>query len=261
LAKRRTYTSPDESFALIEWALDEGDDVSSMRLVKKANPAPWQTIEKLRRRFDSPAMTPGRWARYACGLWTAGEDPEITGAMWDPWAVDIGKITDGEEVVLAPSVGQNGVIGIAARRPDGKVALRAELLEPEDGTSMLVRVENRIIELCDRYQVLAVHHPLGVFLRSADLLEARGIPMVETPHSPVRVTAATGTFDRLLRGKMLMHDGDPATRVQVLQAQKKTSETGERYEISNRSRAVIALAFAAHAATALPPEEPMVVAL
>jgi len=47
-----------EIFALHEWALDADQDLDDLQLAKTANPAPWQNIEALRERRDSPSMTP-----------------------------------------------------------------------------------------------------------------------------------------------------------------------------------------------------------
>jgi hypothetical protein len=69
-------------------------------------------------------MTPGRWLRFACGIWTEGEEPAIRSSTWDALAVDIGGIEDGEDVILAPSLGHNGAVAIAAPREDEAVAIR-----------------------------------------------------------------------------------------------------------------------------------------
>jgi hypothetical protein len=152
--------------------------------------------------------------------------------------------------VLAPSAGHNAAIGIASLRSDERVAVRAEIVEAREGRSILADTEDRIVELCDRYAVVEVRHPVGAFLRSADLLAARGVPLTADPHSPAGLTAATATFDRLMRSELLMQDGDAELRSHVVAAQRKVSETGERYMISERSRALIAVMMAAHAATA-----------
>ena len=75
--------------------------------------------------------------------------------------------------------------------------------------------------------------------------------MVEDPHSPARLTAATGTFDKLRRSGDIIHDGDRTLRNHVLAAQLKTSEQGERYMIDDRNRAQIAVMMAVHAASAI----------
>lgn len=73
-------------FAMHEWALEPDDDRDDLNLVKLANPAPWQTVETLRERHDSPSMTPWQWARFACGVWLAGEDGAFSGKEWDACA-------------------------------------------------------------------------------------------------------------------------------------------------------------------------------
>jgi hypothetical protein len=202
-------------------------------------------------------MSPGEWARSACNVWTAGAEQPIKPEEWDRLKVDIGQIEDGEQVVLVPSVGHTAAVAIAASRPDGRVAVRVEIIDAAE-SSMLVHTEDLILELCERYDA-EVHHPFGAFIRSADLLSDKGVPMVEAPHSVTRLAAASGTFNRMLRGGLLMHDGDPRLRSHVLAATLKTNEAGERYEISDRSRGLIALVMAVHAVTGIFEPEPLVV--
>jgi len=255
--KRRVWQAPDKSFALIEWALDPDDDPDDLKAVKDANPAPWHTKTKLARRHTT--NPPGEWLRFACGIWTAGENPEILPKDWDALEADIGVIKDGDEVVLAPSVGHNAVVAIASVRPDGKVAVRAEHLEP--GGSILARTEDLIVELCERYHVAQVLDPGYGMQRSMQLVEARGVPVVQHPYSTPRQIAATGTFDRFLRSGDLIHDGDVKTRAQVLAATKKGGTMGEHYLTSDATRAITAISQAVHAVTALPAPAPEFIAL
>ena len=103
MKKRRTYTSPDGSFVLVEWALDTDDDHQDLNLVKDVNPAPWHTKTALRRRRDSPSTTLGQWLRFACGIWTAGDRPTTAARLWDAARVDIGGVDLTDTVYLAPS--------------------------------------------------------------------------------------------------------------------------------------------------------------
>lgn len=70
------------SFVMHEWALEPEDDRSNLELVKQANPAPWMTLDALRERRESPSMTDWQWARFACGVWIAGEDAAISDRDW-----------------------------------------------------------------------------------------------------------------------------------------------------------------------------------
>jgi hypothetical protein len=67
---------------LHEWALDSDQDLDDLGLVKMVNPAPWQTVDALQERRDSPSMTPAQWARFACGVWLRGDDSAINAQDW-----------------------------------------------------------------------------------------------------------------------------------------------------------------------------------
>jgi phage terminase large subunit-like protein len=246
--KGRHLRVQDGSDVYHEWALDPQDDPENLRHVKRANPAKGQTLAELRRRRDSKSMTPGRWLRFACGIWTAGEEPAIQAKDWDPLRVDIGQIEPGERVVLVPSVGHNAAIALVASRPEGRVACRVEVLDAEENRSIYVKTENRILELCREYRA-EIHAPGVGFIRSRDLLAEHRLEVVEAPQSVANLSAATGTFNRMLRGGLLMHDGDPILRGHVLKATMKTNEAGERYEVTDQARGLIALAMAVHGVT------------
>lgn len=70
------------AFSMHEWSLEPTDDLSDLKLVKTANPAPWQTTKLLKERRDSPSMTVGQWARFACGVWGVGGEPAFDATSW-----------------------------------------------------------------------------------------------------------------------------------------------------------------------------------
>lgn len=244
--------APGATFVLHEWSLRDDQDLEDLQLVKKANPASWHTIAKLRARLESPSMTPGRWARFACGVWTGGEEPWLEAPMWDRLKVDIGKVEPGEKVWAAVVVGTNPGIVIAAPRADEGAAVKAFVYA---GAVPLETIENELVELADQYEVAEVAFDRVGFQRSAELLEERGLPMVEVPHSPERLSIVSMTLHRLIESKKLRHDGDSALRAQVLAGSTKETERGWRLIISNQTRALIAMAIASHQATELDPVE------
>ena len=266
-----TALAADRSFAWLEWCLEPDDDVTDWRLVKKANPASWHTPESLERRYHSPSMTPGRWARFACGIWTSGEEPWITAREWKRMAVDIGGVVDGESVRAAVVFGENPAIAVAAPRPDDVAVLEVE--DDVGGEPMSVevvgaavkvwiregkvshaRVEADLRRLAERYDLLEVAYDRVEFQRSAELLEADGLPMREVPHSPERLSIMSQTLDRIVRAGVLRHDGDETLARQVTQVVTKETERGWRLLKSSSSRGVIAMAVAVHQATQLPSE-------
>jgi hypothetical protein len=80
---RYTYCrSRDGLNVMHEWALRPTDNLEDLKLVKSVNPLRTMTVAKLRRRRDSKSMTPSRWARFACNVWTQGEDAAIATLDW-----------------------------------------------------------------------------------------------------------------------------------------------------------------------------------
>lgn len=166
--------------------------------------------------------------------------------MWDRLKVDIGRVEPGDKVWVSVDVGTNPGIAWAARRPDESVAGKVELFE---GTVPLEVVENRLVELASEYQVREITYDRVGFQRSAELLEQRGLPMVEFPHSPERMSIVSMTLHRLIEAGKLRHDGDPGLRAQVLAGTTKETERGWRLIKSPSTRGLVALAVAVHQAT------------
>ncbi len=161
--------------------------------------------------------------------------------------------------MLAPSVGGNAAVAVAAARPDERVAVKVFHIASNPDRHIHALTEDLIVDLCERYAVSEVHVPEGGFSRTAANLEDRGVPVVAAHPSPSRLVGATGTFDRLLRERKMIHDGDLTTRAQVLAAVKKSTETGERYLPGDSSRAIGALAIAAQAVTNYAPDPLIIV--
>jgi len=242
---KNTASSEDGSFAWLEWCLSDEDDLEDMKLVKKANPASWHTISTLKSRYMKPAMTPGRWARFACGVWTEGEDPWIEAKDWDRLKVDIGCLEAGDQVWIAVSIGMNPGIAIVAQRPDGAVAVAAEVFE---GDVNLGQIEGRLVELASIYEVEDVFWGEPGFMRSAELLASQGMSVKNYPFK-ARLPIVSLTLKRLINERKLRHDGDKRLRAQVMGGAAKETQSGWQLIPSAHSRALIAMAVAVHQAT------------
>lgn len=130
-----------EGFAMHEWALDPGDDRADLRIVKRANPASWQTITALRERRDSPSMTPGQWARFCCGIWGLGIEPAFERELWDSLAEPELEIEPGRRVTL----GFDG-----ARRRDSTVLVACDV---ESGHQVVAGAWERPAQAGDEWEV------------------------------------------------------------------------------------------------------------
>lgn len=240
-------------FAMHEWALMPEADVDDLELVATANPAPWQTIDELRLRHDSPSMTPGQWRRFACGIWTEGEEPWINPALWDRLALEGLELDPEAPSWIGVDVGvrkDSTAIVTVAQRGDGELAVKARILRPPNENGLpLALVEDVVREACADRNVQAVLFDPWTFRRSAELLTEDELPMLEFPQSPERMANASENLYRLIETGALVHDGDLELRAHIVAGHVKQTERGWRLVKDPRSSrpidALIALAMAA----------------
>jgi phage terminase large subunit-like protein len=249
-----------EGIVVHEYAVPETASVEDMRWVKRANPLKAITVQDLRAKFRSSTMTEGHWRRYVCGR-PSLDAPWVAPEVWDGLRVDIGQVAEGERVWAAVDVGTNPAIALAAprevpeefREEDDPKTGAAVLVEIFDGEVPLRVLEKRLTELAGRFDVREVAYDRVGFQRSAELLEAQGLSMVEIPHSPERISIVSQTLHRLVQTKTLHHDGDLVLRAQVLGGVTKETERGWRLVKSPDSRGLVAMAVAVHQATQVQP--------
>lgn len=199
------------SFVLHEWSLPADADLDDIALVKTANPLPLMTEERLRERHDSPSMVPWQWARFACNVWTQGEEAWLPIGVWDR------SLAPGEIPALAPvwlgvDLGlkhDSAAIVAIAEEGDGHRAEAHILLPPTDGSSLDIgAVEAKIREIANTYQIQGVSYDPWRFERSAQLLTDEGLLMVEHPMTNVRMAPESeALYEAIMRGK-IAHDGN-----------------------------------------------------
>jgi phage terminase large subunit-like protein len=242
-----------DEFAMHEWALNPDANVDDLELVATANPAPWQDVEQLRLRHASPSMTPGQWRRFACGIWTEGEEPWLDPLLWDRLGDPALELDPAAQTWIGVDVGvrkdSTAIVTVAARG-DGEIAVKARVMRPPgDGGLPLQLVEDAVREACVDRNVQAVLFDPWTFRRSAELLAADDLPMVEFPQSPERMANASENLYRLIETSALTHDADPVLRAHVVAGAVKQTERGWRLVKDPRSSrpidALIALAMAA----------------
>ena len=116
--KHNHVRSPDGTFAFHEWCLGPEDDPADMAVVKRANPAPWHTVQELRELHASPTTTASQWLRFACGVWTEADEPWLEGPTWDVLATPDAEIARGSAVWLGVKVrlDESAVVAMDAER-------------------------------------------------------------------------------------------------------------------------------------------------
>ena len=100
----------------------------------------------------------------------------------------------------------------------------------------VAEVEQTIRDACRRWQVAEVVADPFRWTRTLQALEAEGLPVVEFPHSPARLTAATrDLFSAAVNGN-LTHSGDPKLAAHVAAAVVTEDARGIRLSKTSRSR-------------------------
>lgn len=235
--RRDAYTRPgvvrdgpyryirDEDFALHEWALEPNDDPDDIELVKRANPASWQTVEELRRRRDSPSTKSWEWQRFACGLWVAGEEAAISAKEWNACAqlgLEIPGGADGVFVGIDLAFRHDCTAFVACANHGDIVAVHPPTIiePPGDGTSTPYEaVWEAALEYADRWpRATFVLDPRANGEELAQQLE-RELPLVRVAtHTQMAATMALAA-QRLSLGistRKIRHPDDRQLNAHVL---------------------------------------------
>ncbi len=239
----RYCRSADGAYAMHEWALDDGEDRDDMAVVKRANPASWQTEDALRRRHDSPSMTPWGWARFACGVWVRGESTAIQPGEWDALAEAGLTIPPGSPVWVGLDLGwkidTTALVPVWLEREDRRVVADVTVLQPPGDGSLLDDrlIVGRLLELADRYRVEAiVYDPAAGGQQMVQQLEREHrLTFVEHSQDSSPIAKADAQLMEAIRRKAIVHDGDRTLRAHVLNAVEKPLG-GERFRFDRPSR-------------------------
>jgi phage terminase large subunit-like protein len=222
----RYCRNSDGSYVMHEWALEADDDLGDMDVVKRANPASWQTVEALRRRHESPSMTPWQWARFACGVWVKGEGSAIQPQDWDALFEDGVEIPAGSPVWVGMDLGwvkdTTALVPLWWEREDRRVIGEPVILEPPgDGTLLDDRkIVGALLGLADRFEVLGVvYDPAAGAQQMVQQLEREhDITFVEHSQKSSPMSLADGRLMEAIRRKALVHNGNRVLRQHVLNA-------------------------------------------
>jgi phage terminase large subunit-like protein len=179
------------------------------------------------------------------GAWAAVSDSEIS-------------IPDGAEVVLAFDGSFNGdttVLTVATVDQRPHIDL-VELWDAAGAQVPVVDVEEAIRQACRRWRVLEIAADPFRWARSLQLLDGEGLPVLEYPQSPGRMTPATARFYEAVINGALTHSGDSRLARHVGNAVLREDARGarlakERRDSPRRIDAAVAAVMAHDRAAAL----------
>ncbi len=251
-----------DAFALHEWSLEADDDLDDIDLVKTANPLAAMTADRLRARHDSPSMVPWQWARFACNVWTQGEEAWLPIGVWDR-CEEPGSIPAGAPVWLGVDLGlKHDSAAIVAIAAEGDV-YRAEaqiILPPTDGTNLDIgAVEEAVRNHGRRFSVQAVAYDPWRFERSAQMLGDEGLLLLEHPMTNARMAPESEALHEAIMAGRIIHDGDRDFATHVNAGVPTETERGWRLtkrKAKDKIDALIALLMAYDLATRESEPEP-----
>lgn len=265
----RYCRSTDGDYVMHEWALEASDNVDDLDLVKTVNPAPWQTIQRLRRRHDSPSMTTWQWARFACGIWLQGENSAVDPVEWAICGADEAPFPKDEDTVR---------IGLDLGWKDDTTALVPHWLD-DDGAPMvgvpriLVPPRNgqslrkqAVIDAC--VDMGELYHAKTIVLDPesggeviAQDLEDLGFDVITHSQKAGPMCQAAERLSSPIREGILRHPKDDQFTRQVLNARARRQDDG-RWRFSKETPqskkvidGVIALAMVNNVAMSEPDED------
>lgn len=258
-------------FRFREYAADPGCPIDDRDQWRKANPALVEGFLQERALITSLGLSPEAHFRiFRLGQWVDGVESWLGSdgrSVWDALAdpfplmlkeptwvgVDVGLKRDSTAVVAVQY------------RPDGRLHASCRLWVPtKDEPVDITDVMQHLRDLRDRYKVGAISFDPRLFDVPAKFLYDEGLPMVEVPQSPERMTPIIGDLYELIRKGEVSHDRDPAFTTQVLNAIPRFTERGftlQKSKSRGRIDGAIALALAVDRARRKDKPRPSVVVL
>ncbi len=248
LADMRTYATEhpeDRSFVWREFSAAAFTDhpVDCAHCWELANPA----IDDFLHRDALAALLPPktreatfRRARL-CQFAADTDGAFLPVGVWD--GLNTGQeIPDGSEVVIALDGSfsdDTTALLLATVSPDPHFDVLAVWEKPAGDETFRVPVadvEQTIRDACRRWQVVEIIADPFRWTRTLQALEAERLPVVEFPHSPSRLTAATTDLYSAAVNGRLTHSGDPRLASHVAAAVISEDARGMRLAKASRSR-------------------------
>jgi len=209
-------SNPAEDFRLVEYGGDITHPVSCQHCWERANPGLGDLLSREHLRAALPPRSrESEFRRARLAEWVQHDDsaflpPGVWAGLADPH-----PIPDGADVVVAldGSFNADSTVLVVATVSGAPHVDLLGIWEPPDRDPgwrvPVLEVEARIRELAARYRVVELVADPFRWTRTLQLLESEGLPVVEFPHSPQRLTAATTDLFKAATAGELSHSGNP----------------------------------------------------
>jgi phage terminase large subunit-like protein len=249
----------DPSFYFTEFAAPAGCAVDDEDAWAVANPALDDFLHRDALRATlPPKMRENAFRRYRLGQWVGVDDAWLPDGAWAACTDATRPIPDGAEVAVSFDGSFNGdttvlVVATVDQRPHIELV---ELWEADGHQVPIVDVEAAIRAACRLWRVLEIAADPFRWARSLQLLEGEGLPVMEYPQSPGRMTPATARFYEAVVNGALTHSGDSRLARHIGNAVLREDARGarlakERRDSPRRIDAAVAAVMAHDRAAAL----------
>ncbi len=204
----------DPAFYFAEYAAPAGCDLLDRDAWAAANPMLGDTLDPAHLAAMAKTTRPEQFRRFHLNQTVGLSDTWMPAGAWASCSAP-GTVPDGAEVVISldGSFSQDAtalVVATVSPRPHLDVA---GLWEPPNGDPdfrvPVADVEEAIRTACRRWQVREVVADPFRWTRTLQALTAEGLPMVELPQSPQRMTPATTGLYEAVVNRQVTHSGDP----------------------------------------------------
>ena len=165
----------------------------------------------------------------------------LPSGVWDGLSTGVG-VPDGREVVVALDGSFSDdttalLVGTVSATPHFDVIKVWERRNGDDDYRVPVAdVEDEIRGACRRWRVVEVIADPFRWTRTLQALEAERMPIVEFPHSPARLTTATGDLYSAAVNGRITHSGNATLAAHVAAAVIREDARGMRLDKASRSR-------------------------
>lgn len=175
-----------------------------------------------------------------CQLVTDTQGKFLPAGVWDSLRVAEG-IPDHAEVVVALDGSFSDdtsalLVGTVSAEPHFDVLRVWDPAGDPDYRIPVAEVEDTIRQACRRWQVVEIIADPFRWTRTLQALEAERLPVVEFPHSPSRLTAATTDLYSAAVNGRISHSGNPVLAAHVDAAVIIEDTRGMRLSKASRSR-------------------------
>lgn len=227
----------NKTLAYHEWSLGKDDDMHDMRVVKQANPLSTITAQQLA--AEHAAMKWWAWARFACGLWVAGEHSAVSPTDWA--SCPSKPLTDDRQTTLAIDLAWvldcTAIAPVQAHsRKDIRIGRPAIIEPPGDGTAIR---EEQILHAV-RVFIETVHASRVVLDPEAggraliEKLEDLGLEVIEHSQKNDPMCDAAMRLDEVIRTRALSHPHEATLTAHVLAAAAKPFSDGRHKLVKRR---------------------------